>query len=74
MQFLQPDVQTKYKLPLRLMESHNERACFFPLDSFSGYQSSEPSVHDVIMHSRSCRRHPHSAISRDHCTYQGVVP
>jgi len=74
MQFLQPDVQTTCTLPLRLMEFHSERSCFLFLDILSAYQPSESSAHDVMAHSRSPRRHPHSVISRDHCTWQGVVP
>ena len=74
MQFLQPDGQTTCTLPLRIMEFQSERSCFLSLDLLSVNQPSEPSVHAVMAHSESCRRHPYSAISRGHCTYQGVVP
>lgn len=39
-----------------------------------GQASSEPSAYyDMTADPRSHRRHPHSAISRGYCTWQGVV-
>ncbi len=35
--------------------------------------SREPSVYDVTSDPQSHRRHPHSAISRGYCTWQGVL-
>ena len=38
-----------------------------------GQTSREPSVYDVMADTHSHRRHPHSAISRGSCMWQGVV-
>jgi hypothetical protein len=38
-----------------------------------GQASREPSVYDVTADPQSHRRHPHSAISRGSCAWQGVV-
>jgi len=75
MGFLQFDPPPTDKLSLRFMEFHNVRAGFHSDNAHSIRRRSEPLTHDDVMaHFRSRRRNLYSAVSRGHCTWQGVTP
>ncbi len=74
MRFLQPDPHLTYTLPCAPWKHYSEGLCFLSRHFLSVQRRSESSMHHVMAHARSSRRHPYSALSHGHGTWQGVAP
>lgn len=57
MRFLPPDLRPASTQPLRPLEFYSERSGFPSPDFLSVQHRSEPSMHHVMAHARSRRRH-----------------